>query len=77
MNKKRSGLKTLAVWLIIGAILFFVIPAILDNTSNKMTYSELIEKANNGEITDIEISYGGQSAAVKVKNDAISHISYN
>ena len=70
MNKKRSGLKTLAVWLIIGAILFFVIPAILDNTSNKMTYSELIEKANNGEITDIEISYGGQSAAVKVKNDA-------
>ena len=70
MNKKRSGLKTLAVWLIIGAILFFIIPAILDNVSNKMTYSELIEKANNGEITDIEISYGGQSAAVKVKNDA-------
>ena len=70
MNNKRNGLKTLAIWLIIGAICMFVVPAILDGFNNKITYSELMEKAKNGEVVEIEIQYDGKSAEVKLKNDA-------
>ena len=52
MNNKRNGLKTLAIWLIIGAICMFVVPAILDGFNNKITYSELMEKAKNGEVVE-------------------------
>ena len=39
----KSGIKSLATWLIIGIILIVVISSIIDNTNSKMTYSELIE----------------------------------
>lgn len=70
MNNKRNGLKTLAVWLIIAAIIVFVVPNILSLTNNKLTYSELIEKAKAGQVAEIEISYNGQDANVKLKDDA-------
>jgi len=66
----KNGLKTLAVWLIIGVVLIFAVPAILDSTSNKMTYSELIKKIEAGEVTDIEINYGAQTANAKLANDS-------
>ena len=67
----KNGIKTLAVWLIIGVVLMFAIPAIISNTSKLMSYSELIEKINAGEVTDIEIEYGGEDASVKLKNENI------
>ena len=67
--KKNNGLKTLVVWLIIGIILIFVVPSIINNTNNTLTYSELIDKVENNEVTDIQISYDGESASVKLKND--------
>ena len=67
--KKNNGLKKLVVWLIIGIILIFVVPTIINNTNNTLTYSELIDKIENNEVTDIEISYDGGSASVKLKND--------
>ena len=66
----KNSIKTLAVWLIIGIILLFVIPAVLDSSNKKLTYSELISKIEAGEVTDIEIEYGGGSAKVKIKNDS-------
>ena len=66
----RNSIKTLAAWLVIGIILLFIIPAILNGTNNELTYSELLSKIEAGEVTDIEIEYGGESARVKLKNDS-------
>lgn len=65
----KNGIKTFTMWLIIGIILLFVIPQVIELSNKKMTYSELIEKANNGEVTDIVIDYGGTGAVVKLKDD--------
>ena len=66
----KNSIKTLAAWLVIGIILLFIIPAILNGTNNELTYSELLAKIEAGEVTDIEIAYGGESARVKLKNDS-------
>ena len=36
----KNGIKSLAVWLIIGVILIVVISSIMENSNSKMTYSE-------------------------------------
>ena len=66
----RNSIKTLAAWLVIGIILLFIIPAILNGSNNELTYSELLSKIEAGDVTDIEIAYGGESARVKLKNDS-------
>ena len=66
----KNSIKTLAAWLVIGIILLFIIPAILNGTNNELTYSELLAKIEAREVTDIEIAYGGESARVKIKNDS-------
>ena len=66
----KNSIKTLSAWLIIGIILLFIIPAILNGTNSELTYSELLAKIEAGEVTDIEIAYGGESARVKIKNDS-------
>ncbi len=65
----KSGIKTLAIWLVIGVIIIFVLPAILNNANNRLTYSELLSKVEAGEVTDIEIEYEGEEAKVKIKDD--------
>ena len=65
----KNGIKTFTMWLIVGIILLFVIPQVIELSNKKMTYSELIEKANNGEVTDIVIDYSGTGAVVKLKDD--------
>lgn len=67
--KRNNGFKTLVIWLIIGIIIIFVVPSIINSTNNTLTYSELIDKVENGEVSDIEISYDGLTAKVKLKND--------
>ena len=66
----KNSIKTLAVWLIVGIVLLFVVPALLDTSNKKLTYSELVAKIEVGEVTDVEIEYGGKSAKVKLKNDS-------
>lgn len=65
----KNGIKTLAIWLVIGVIILFVVPAVLDGANKQMTYSELLSKIEAGEVTDISISYDGDSAKVKLKDD--------
>ena len=66
----KNSIKTLAVWIIIGIILLFTISAVLNGTNRELTYSELLAKIEAGEVTDIEIEYGGTAAKVKLKNDS-------
>lgn len=67
----KNGIKTLAMWLIIGIILIVLISSILNNTDNKLAYSELISKIESGEVKEIELSYDGTTAMVSLTNDNI------
>ena len=44
----KNGIKTLAMWLIIGIIFIVLVSAILDNTESKMAYSELVSAMEAG-----------------------------
>ena len=52
--KLKNSIKTLAMWLIIFVIFIIVITSILDNSSNKLAYSELIAKIEAGEVLAVE-----------------------
>ena len=65
----KNGIKTLAMWLIIGIILIVLISSILSNTDNKLAYSELISKIESGEVK--ELSYDGTTAIVELTNDNV------
>ncbi len=60
------------MWLIILVIFIVVITSILDNSNNKLAYSELVAKIEAGEVKEIEISSEGTSAEVLLKNDNIA-----
>lgn len=63
----KSGIKTLAMWLIIGIIFIVLVVSLLDNSDTKMSYSDLITKMENGEVKDIEMSADGAKAYVTTK----------
>ena len=65
----KSGIKTLAIWLIIGIIFIGVVSGILQNQHSKMTYSELIASLEAGDVQKVEISSDGKTANVQVKNE--------
>ena len=65
----KNGLKTLAMWLIIGVIFTVLLVSILDNKDTKMTYSELIAKMETAEVTEVELSADTKKAYVTIKGD--------
>ena len=64
----KKGIKTLAMWLIIGVITIVLLSSIMENSSSKITYSELITSIENSEVESVTISSGGSFATVKLKN---------
>ena len=66
----KNGLKTLAMWLIIGVIFIVLLTSILDNQDTKMTYSDLISKMESAEISEIELSADNKKAYVTLKGEA-------
>ena len=68
----KNSIKTLAMWLIIGIILVVLISSIIENTDNKLAYSELISKIEAGEVKEITLSSDGVKAEVKLKNENFS-----
>ena len=68
----KSGIKTLAMWLIIGIIFLVVVTTLVDNNGKKMSYSELINRINNAEVQEIELSADGGKAYVLLKDSSIS-----
>ena len=70
-NTLKSGIKTLAMWLI-GIVLFIVLlNANFNNKDTKMSYSELINSVKAGEVSEITIASDGTTAEVKLKSDNI------
>ena len=67
----KNGIKTLAMWLIIGVIFVVLVSAVLDNSESKMTYSELISAMEAGNVTSIEINSEGNKAFVELKGQTI------
>ncbi len=67
----KKGIKTLAIWLIIGIIAIVLLSSIMENSASKMTYSELITSIENREVENIEISADGSMATVKLKNSKL------
>ena len=66
----KSGIKSLATWLIIGIILIVVISSILDNNNSKMKYSELIANIEEGNVESIYEYYTYINSNEDVRNAA-------
>ena len=68
----KNGIKTLAVWLILGVIFIVLLSNVIDSADTKMKYSELVEKIEIGEVTEIELAPDGGSALVKVSGSKVA-----
>lgn len=68
----KNGIKTLAMWLIIGVIIIVLLTSIMDNSEKRMPYSDLITNIENGIVTKIEIEAGGDRAYVDLKGENVS-----
>ena len=66
----KNGIKSLAIWLIIGIILIVVISSVIENSNSKMTYSELIENIGDGNVTSMKLSSDGDTATVTLTDKA-------
>ena len=49
----KNGIKTLAMWLIIGVIFIVVLSSIVENSNSKLKYSELITNINSNNVKSI------------------------
>ena len=67
----KNGIKTLAMWLIIGVIFIVVLSSIIENSDSKLKYSELIANINSGNVESIQIESDGKSAIVQLKDSKI------
>ena len=67
----KNGIKTLAMWLIIGVIFIVVLTSIVENSESKLQYSELITNINEGNVEAIQIEADGTTATVELKDDKI------
>ncbi len=67
----KNSIKTLAMWLIIGVIFIIILSSIMENSSTKLKYSELITNINEGKVETIEIESNGTTALVKLEGDDI------
>ena len=65
----KNGIKTLAIWLIIGIIFIGVVSGLWQNQQSKMTYSDLISSIETGEVEKIEMSASGKTAVVQIRGD--------
>ena len=57
------------MWLIIIVIAIVVVTSILDNSSNKLAYSELVSKIESGDVKEIELAADGSKAEVLLKSE--------
>ena len=67
----KNGIKTLAMWLIIGVIFIVVLSSIVENSDAKLKYSELLTNINEGKVEAIQIESDGKTATVQLKDDRV------
>ena len=65
----KNGIKSLAIWLIVGIILIVLISSIMENSNSKMTYSDLIGNIEQGNVSSVELASGGKSATVTLTDN--------
>ena len=63
----KNGIKTLATWLILGIIFIILLNSAFNNTETKMSYSELINNIQNGQISKIRLDSTDSKAYVTSK----------
>ena len=63
----KNGIKTLATWLVLGIIFVVLLNAAFNNPETKMNYTELINKIETGEVSEVEISSDKTVAYVTLK----------
>ena len=69
--KSRSGIKTLAMWLI-GIVLFVVLlNANFNSNETEMSYSELINSIKAGEVSEVVLSSDGTTATVTLDSESV------
>jgi len=71
----KSGIKTLAMWLI-GIVLFvLLLNANFKKDDTKMSYSELINSIKSGDVSEVMVSSDGTTAEVKLEStDVIKEV---
>ena len=67
----KNGIKSLAGWVKFFIIFIVLISSIMDNSSNKLAYSELLADMEKGTVTSIEIQDGGEKALVELEGDSV------
>lgn len=70
----KNGIKTLAIWLVIIIASVGILSGLLNSSDRTMNYSELIQKINQGEISEIEISSDKETVYVTEKNSEINKV---
>lgn len=65
----KKGIKTLAMWLIIGVIFIVLLSSIMDNSNSKLKYSELLTDISNGKVDSIQLESDGKTAMVNLKDE--------
>ena len=66
----KNGIKSLAIWLIVGIILIVLISSIIENSNSKMTYSDLIGNIEQGNVSSVELASGGKSATITLTDNS-------
>ncbi len=67
----KNGIKTLAMWLIIGVIFLVLLTTIVENSDSKLKYSDLVSDINASNIEAIQVEANGKTATVTLKDDKI------
>ena len=67
----KSGIKKVAMWLVLLIIFIMIISAISGNMYKKMTYSELLKNIKEEKVETIQIEEDNKTASVKIKDDDI------
>ena len=64
----KSGIKTIGMWLIIGVIFIVLLSSVIDNSQNKIDYSDMLSKIQTGDVQSVEVQTDGKTALVQLKD---------
>ena len=67
----KSGIKKIAMWLVLLIIFIMVISAISSNMYKKMTYSDLLKNIKEEKIESVKIEDDNKTASVKLQGDDV------
>ena len=70
----KSGIKKVAMWLILLCIFLLILSAISGSVNKKMDYSELLTKIEKQEVEEITINEDNKTASVKIDGDNVEKL---